>query len=135
MTPDQSPGATFSRFVLLLAAALLAAAALSPLAFRMLEPLGPYPIHRIFNRTGMLVFLGGTFLLLRRLRLADREGLGYGAPAAVLVRAALVAFLAGVAVMGLTSIALFALGPCMRTRLARYSGCCPPRRSPVLPSD
>jgi uncharacterized protein len=76
----------FAWFLGLLAAALAAVALLAYPAWMLLHPHFDFPFHRIAERLGMLVLLLGFVALARRLGLADRASLGYGAPRRVFVR-------------------------------------------------
>jgi membrane protease YdiL (CAAX protease family) len=49
-------------------------------AWLLLHPHFDFPFHRIGERVGMLALLVGFMLVARRLGLADRASLGYGAP-------------------------------------------------------
>ena len=102
-----SPLAMFFLFVALLATALLAAAVFSPLVFFAIEI---FPLHRIFNRIAMLVFLVGTYFLVRRMPFANRRTLGYGAPVAGFLKAAITGYSIGICLLGLTAALLFNLG-------------------------
>jgi uncharacterized protein len=110
MFENQSPWQAFLSFIVVLALSLFSAALLSPLAFHAVSALGPFPLHRVFNRIAILVFLALTYFLLRRARLADRATLGYGTGGAAFVRQAVVGFTAGFALMGAAAAPLFALG-------------------------
>ena len=107
MLRNPSPLTLFFLFVALLASSLLAAAVLATPVFHLL---GVFPIHRVFNRIAMLVFLAGAVLLLRRLALADRQTLGFQAPPVRLATQAVTGFMAGLALLGLLGAVLFALG-------------------------
>lgn len=102
-----APLTVFSWVVGLLVSALLIAAILSPLVF---QALGKFPLHRIFNRIAMLVFLGGTVVLVRVLAVGNRESLGFGSPARQQLMAALLGWICGAGLLILVATILFALG-------------------------
>ena len=68
----------FGRFVLLLAAALVAGATLAYPVWLLVEMISSQPIHRVMHRVSMLAALGGLIWLTRRMHLADRPALGFG---------------------------------------------------------
>lgn len=71
----------FFSFLLLMAFALVAGALLAYPAYALGQALGAdWPFHRVASRVAMLVLLLGFLWLLRRLDLADRASLGFGAP-------------------------------------------------------
>lgn len=110
MRENQSPWIAFLPFIGVLVLSLISAAVLSPFAFHAVAVLGPFPLHRVFNRIAILVFLALTYFLLHRAKLADLATLGYGPAPAVLARRALSGFAVGLVLMGLTTTLLFALG-------------------------
>jgi membrane protease YdiL (CAAX protease family) len=55
-------------------------------AWLLLHPHFDFPFHRIGERIGMIGLLVGFVLVARRLGLADRASLGYGAPRRVFLR-------------------------------------------------
>ena len=55
-------------------------------AWLLLHPHFDFPFHRIGERIGMVGLLVGFLLVARRLGLADRKSLGYGAPRRVFLR-------------------------------------------------
>jgi len=70
----------FCAFLGLFALAFASVALLAYPAWLLLHPHFDFPFHRIGERVGMLALLVGFVLVARRLRLADRVSLGYGAP-------------------------------------------------------
>jgi membrane protease YdiL (CAAX protease family) len=68
-------------------------------AWLLLHPHFDFPFHRIGERIGMLGLLVGFVLVARRLGLADRASLGYGAPRREFVRELLIGLALGVATM------------------------------------
>lgn len=68
-------------------------------AWLLLHPHFDFPFHRIGERIGMLGLLVGFVLVARRLGLADRASLGYGAPRREFVREWLIGLALGVATM------------------------------------
>src|SRR5579864_2999316 len=95
----------FALFLLLMAGALAAIAALSYPAWLLLHPHFDFPFHRIGERIGMLALLLGFVLIARRARLADRGSLGYGLPRPAFSRELLLGLGLGVITMlGVVSI-------------------------------
>src|SRR6202034_1837930 len=76
----------FAWFLGLIALALAAIAAFTYPAWLLLHPHFDFPFHRIGERIGMVGLLVGFLLVARRLGLADRKSLGYGAPRRVFLR-------------------------------------------------
>jgi membrane protease YdiL (CAAX protease family) len=68
-------------------------------AWLLLHPHFDFPFHRIGERVGMLGLLVGFVLVARRLGLADRASLGYGAPRREFIRELLLGLALGVATM------------------------------------
>lgn len=68
-------------------------------AWLLLHPHFDFPFHRIGERVGMVGLLVGFVLLARRLGLADRASLGYGAPRGEFVRELLIGLILGIATM------------------------------------
>jgi hypothetical protein len=101
---------TFGWFVLMMAVALAAMAFLTYPAWTLLHPHFSFPFHRIGERIGMLALLLGFIVLARRLRLADRRSLGYGAPRAVFLRELALGLAFGVVTMLAVVGAMSALG-------------------------
>jgi uncharacterized protein len=89
----------FAWFLGLVVVALAAVAVLAYPAWMLLHPYFDFPFHRIAERLGMLVLLLGFVMLARRLGLADRASLGYGAPRRVFMREMGIALALGVATM------------------------------------
>jgi uncharacterized protein len=71
---------TLLRFAALSVMALVLAAVLSPWVFFAIHPHFDYPLHRVYNRTAILLLLAFTYFMLSRWRLRDRVSLGYGLP-------------------------------------------------------
>ncbi|MGH8295574.1 MAG: CPBP family intramembrane glutamic endopeptidase [Steroidobacteraceae bacterium] len=100
----------FAWFLLLIAASLAAMTAFSYPAWLLLHPHFDFPFHRIGERIGMLAFLLGFVLVARRLRLADRASLGFGAPRAVYLRELGLGLAIGVITMAAVAASMMALG-------------------------
>ncbi len=100
----------FAWFLLLIAASLLAMAALTYPAWLLLHPHFDFPFHRIGERIGMLAFLIGFLLVARRLRLADRASLGFGAPRGMFLRELAIGLVLGVITMSAVAASMVALG-------------------------
>ena len=100
----------FAWFLLLLAVALGVVAVFSYPAWLLLHPHFDFPFHRIGERLGMLALAAGFVLVARRLKLADRASLGYGAPRPLFVRELLIGLALGVATMLAVVAAMSALG-------------------------
>ena len=100
----------FAWFLLLIAASLAAMAALTYPAWLLLHPHFDFPFHRIGERIGMLAFLVGFLLVARRLRLADRVSLGYGAPRGIFLRELCIGLLLGVITMAAVAASMVGLG-------------------------
>ena len=90
---------TFALFVALLAAALVAAAALTYPAWLLVGTVSVEPVHRVMNRLAMLIALVGLVVLTRRLRLSHRSALGYGVPRGEFLRQLGLGWAAGVGLM------------------------------------
>jgi len=99
----------FIRFLLLLAAALVAGAAFTYPIWRLVELVASQPIHRVMHRTAMLAALAGLVWLARRMQLAHRAALGFGAPRAQFVRQFLLGLVIGAAIMTPLMATLFQL--------------------------
>ncbi|MFI4884079.1 MAG: type II CAAX prenyl endopeptidase Rce1 family protein [Steroidobacterales bacterium] len=110
----------FGWFLLLIAASLAAMAALTYPAWLLLHPHFDFPFHRIGERIGMLAFLAGFLLVARRLRLADRGSLGYGAPRRLFLRELCVGLGLGVLTMSAVAASMAALGLLDFRRAASY---------------
>jgi membrane protease YdiL (CAAX protease family) len=100
----------FAWFLLLIAVSLAAMAALTYPAWLLLHPHFDFPFHRIGERIGMLAFLLGFLLVARRLRLADRASLGYGAPRRTFLRELSLGLALGVVTMAAVAASMAALG-------------------------
>ena len=100
----------FAWFLLLIAVSLAAMAALTYPAWLLLHPHFDFPFHRVGERIGMLAFLIGFLLVARRLRLADRASLGFGAPRALFLRELSVGLALGVTTMAGVAASMAALG-------------------------
>lgn len=112
---------TFGWFLLMMAAALAAMAVFTYPAWTLLHPHFDFPFHRIGERIGMLALLVGFLALARRLRLADRASLGYGAPRRIFVREMLLGLAFGVLSMLVVVGAMSALGLLDWSRAAALS--------------
>ncbi len=91
----------FAWFLGLILAALASMAALTYPVWAWLYPRFGFPFHRVADRIGMLALAIGFVLIARRLRLADRASLGYGAPRRLFLRDLGVGFLIGAPMMAL----------------------------------
>ena len=120
MKRNQSVLWVLTLFVLLIGTSLLIAAALSPLVQKGLSVLHVFPLHRVFNRIAMVAFLVGTWVFFRRQNLANRQALGYGAPAPAFVGSMAAGFAAGLVLM----MAVCAMLVGLQVRIVRpeYSG-------------
>jgi len=110
----------FAWFLLLIAASLAAMAAFTYPAWLLLHPHFDFPFNRIGERIGMLAFLVGFLLVARRLRLADRASLGFGAPRAVYLRELATGLALGVVTMSAVAASMVALGLLDFHQAARY---------------
>ena len=110
----------FAWFLLLIAVSLAAMAGLTYPAWLLLHPHFDFPFHRIGERIGMLAFLAGFLLVARRLRLADRDSLGYGAPRGIFLRELGVGLTIGVLTMSAVAASMAALGLLDFERAASY---------------
>lgn len=100
----------FAWFLLLIAVSLAAMAALTYPAWLLLHPHFDFPFHRIGERIGMLAFLGGFLLVARRLGLADRVSLGFGAPRGIFLRELSIGLALGVVTMAGVTVCMALLG-------------------------
>ena len=100
----------FAWFLLLIAFSLACMAVFSYPAWLLLHPHFSFPFHRIGERIGMLGFLVGFLLIARRLRLADRASLGFGAPRRIYLREFSLALALGALTMAAVVISMSALG-------------------------
>jgi len=89
----------FAWFLGLFVVAFVAVALFAYPAWLLLHPHFDFPFHRIGERIGMLGLVVGFVLIARRLGLADRASLGYGAPRREFVRELLIGLGLGVATM------------------------------------
>jgi membrane protease YdiL (CAAX protease family) len=96
-------------FLGLILLALAVMAALTYPAWQLLYPTFGFPFHRVADRLGMLTLAVGFFLVARRLRLADRESLGFGLPPQQFLREAGLAFCIGALLMGVIVLLMLAL--------------------------
>jgi hypothetical protein len=112
----------FAWFLLLIAVSLAAMAGLTYPAWLLLHPHFDFPFHRIGERIGMLAFLLGFLLVARRLRLADRGSLGYGAPGGIFLREVGVGLVLGVLTMSAVAASMVALGLLDFQRAGAYGG-------------
>jgi uncharacterized protein len=101
---------TFIWFSALLGAAVAAIAAFTYPLWAALYPHFGFPFHRVADRVGMVALAVGFVLVARRLRLADRASLGYGAPRSVFLRELALGFALGAPMMGLVVAVMVALG-------------------------
>jgi hypothetical protein len=116
---NQSVVAALSLFVLLIGASLVLAAALSPLIQQGIANFRVFPLHRVFNRVAMLVFLLGTWLVFRRQGLANRAALGYAVQPRVFFGGMATGLAVGIALMLGVCVLLMALQ--VRTVRPEYS--------------
>ncbi len=100
----------FAWFLGLILIALAAIAAFTYPVWEWLYPRFGFPFHRVADRIGMLALALGFVLAARRLRLADRASLGYGAPRRVFLGDLGVGFLIGAPLMALVVALMVALG-------------------------
>ena len=100
----------FIWFIALLAGAVAAIAGLTYPLWAALYPHFGFPFHRVADRVGMLALAVGFVLVARRLQLADRVSLGYGAPRATFLRELGIGFALGAPMMGLVAAVMVALG-------------------------
>jgi uncharacterized protein len=102
---------TFVVFIALIAAALAAVATLAYPMWLAVAPMLEEPrFHRVASRLAMLTLLVGFVAVARRLRLNDRQSLGYAPARAEFVRELLVGFAIGVLLMLPIVAAMGALG-------------------------
>jgi membrane protease YdiL (CAAX protease family) len=109
MRSTRSPSFYFIAFAVALAAALLFAALLAPSIQALIAPIKNAPLHRVFTRIAEVGLFAGTAWLLSRLGLFDRRITGYGAPLATFARRLALGLLAGLALMIVAVLPLFAL--------------------------
>jgi membrane protease YdiL (CAAX protease family) len=99
----------FAWFLGLILLALAAMAGLTYPVWQLLHPAFGFPFHRVADRLGMITLAVGFFALARRLRLADRQSLGYGLAPRQFLREAGLGFAIGVVLMGLIIAIMVAL--------------------------
>ncbi len=100
----------FAWFLGLFVVAFGGVALLAYPAWLLLHPHFDFPFHRIGERVGMLVLAVGFVLIARRLGLADRVSLGYGAPRREFVRELLIGLVLGLATLLAVLGLMIALG-------------------------
>ncbi len=100
----------FAWFLGLILAGLVAIAVFTYPAWMLLHPHFDFPFHRIGERIGMLALLVGFVLVARRMGLADRASLGYGAPRREFLREMSIGLALGVATMLVVAGIMSALG-------------------------
>ena len=110
----------FAWFVLLIVFSLACMAAFTYPAWLLLHPHFSFPFHRIGERIGMLGFLVGFVLIARRLRLADRASLGFGAARRVYLRELVLALAIGALTMCAVVASMAALGLLDWQQASRY---------------
>jgi len=96
-------------FLGLILLALAVMAALTYPVWQLLQPQFGFPFHRIADRLGMITLGVGFLLVARRLRLADRNSLGFGLPPRQFLREAGIAFGVGVLLMSFIVAIMLAL--------------------------
>jgi membrane protease YdiL (CAAX protease family) len=96
-------------FLGLILLALAVMAGLTYPVWQLLQPAFGFPFHRVADRLGMVTLGVGFFLVARRLRLADRNSLGFGLPPRQFLREAGIAFAIGVLLMGCIIAIMLAL--------------------------
>jgi len=96
-------------FLGLILLALAVMAALTYPVWQLLQPVFGFPFHRVADRLGMITLGVGFLLIARRLRLADRNSLGFGLPPRQFLREAGIAFGIGVLLMSLIIAVMLAL--------------------------
>ena len=99
----------FAWFLGLILLALAVMAALTYPVWQLLQPVFGFPFHRVADRLGMITLGVGFVLVARRLRLADRNSLGFGLPPRQFLREAGIAFAIGVLLMSLIIAVMLAL--------------------------
>ncbi|HTW37273.1 MAG TPA: CPBP family intramembrane glutamic endopeptidase [Steroidobacteraceae bacterium] len=101
---------TLAWFIGLILIALGAMAAFTYPVWLALHARFGFPFHRIADRIGLVAVVIGFVVVARRLALADRASLGYGAPRAVFLREVAIGFAIGAPMMGLVVAVMVALG-------------------------
>ncbi len=100
----------FLALLLFLAAALVAAAALTYPAWLLVGLISDQPIHRVMHRIAMLVAFIGLIFIFRRWHVANKEALGYALPKPQFVRQLCLGLVVGAAIMAPLIAMLFGLG-------------------------
>jgi len=100
---------SFSWFLGLILLALAVMASLTYPVWQLLQPHFGFPFHRVADRLGMVTLAVGFVLVARRLRLADRNSLGFGLPPRQFLREAGLALCLGVVLMGIIVAIMLAL--------------------------
>ncbi|MCP5338814.1 MAG: CPBP family intramembrane glutamic endopeptidase [Steroidobacteraceae bacterium] len=100
----------FLAFFALILLTLAVAAGLAWPAWELLTPQFDLRFHRVASRVWMLLVLIGIVLLARRLAVADRGSLGYGAPRRIFLRETGIGLALGVATMLPIVLLMFAAG-------------------------
>jgi membrane protease YdiL (CAAX protease family) len=100
---------SFAWFAGLIVLALAVMAGATYPVWQLLHPAFGFPFHRVADRLGMVTLAVGFFLVARRLRLADRNSLGYGLAPRRFVREAGIGFAIGIVLMGLIIAVMLAL--------------------------
>jgi membrane protease YdiL (CAAX protease family) len=88
---------------------MLLAALASPWVQKLLGPLAVFPLHRIFSRLTMLFAFVWIIWVMLRFGLARREVLGYGMPPRAFLLHLLAGLAAGLVLMAVAVVPLFAL--------------------------
>jgi uncharacterized protein len=98
---------SFALFVVLLAASLVLAAALTYPVWLLVETVSDQPFQRVMDRVAMLFVLIGLLILTRRLGLTGRAALGYDLSRGEFARQFALGWLGGIALMApLTALLL-----------------------------
>ncbi len=111
---------SFLLFLVLLAAALIVASALTYPAWLLVATISVEPVHRVMNRLAMLFALIGLIYLTRRLGLSNRQSMGYGMPRGRFLRQLAIGWVAGAALM--LPLILFLFGLDIREVKAGFEG-------------
>ena len=97
-------------FLVALPVAMLAAAVSAPWVQMLLSPLGDFALHRIFSRLTMLFAFGWIIWVMRRFDVARLDVIGYSLPPRSFLLRLLAGLAAGLALMVIAVMPLFALG-------------------------
>ncbi len=100
---------SFIAFFGLILLGLAGIAALAYPAFLLVHPYVDAPFHRVASRVGMLILVIGFVIVARRLRVADKQSMGYGLARPLFLREAGVGLALGVVTMLPIVIAMLAL--------------------------